>query len=323
MSQSDLNSRPNNHKNNQLKPKRTKKLNKELAELLQSSGPLNSKVWLGSKQQKTLSTSDSLDTGYKALNEQLHTEGWPINTSTELGLSQPGIGELRLLIPALRALQQRAHQQQNIIWIAPPFLPYSPGLIKEGIDINKLTVIQTNTIQDTLWAAEQTLLAECCAAVLCWTGTYNLSNRELRRLQLASEKTKTWNVLFRHSDCLKQASASGLRIHLKSDSYSKLELHILKQANGWGGQRCSLSLHPHYENWQRLPTHLLPHHNSVRMDSVRMDSIRADRDHTGRDLTGRKHARVIPEKIETLGSSHQQYASVTVLTPLSAIKTAH
>lgn len=268
-----------------------------LEKALKDNQSLSNKIWLGAKKSPPHKALASLDSGYDVLNEQLHSNGWPLSTTTELGFSEHGIGELRLLIPALRELQKNT-QQQNIIWIAPPFLPYAPSLLKEEIDTDKLTIVQTNTVQDTLWAAEQALIAECCAAVFCWTGTYNLNNHQLRRLQLASEKTHSWNILFRHSDCLKQASASGLRIHLKSNSHSKLDLHILKQPNGWGGQHCSLSLHPHYENWQRLPAHLLPQHNQVK-------------------------ARALPEQLKTLNGSDHQQATVTVLTAMSALKNVH
>ena len=259
------------------------------------------KLWRGSQKPAGLVTTHTLDSGYKELNQQLHANGWPLDTITEFGLSQTGIGELRLLMPALRKLQQRSAKrsphQQNLIWIAPPYLPYAPELIKEQIDVDTLTIVKTNSIADTLWAAEQALLAECCAAVLCWTGNYNLSTRELRRLQLAAEKTNTWHILLRHSDCLKQSSTSGLRIHLQANAHGKLDLHILKQPHGWGGQYCTLSLHPHYENWQRLPVHLLPHHNQLKPHGL-------------------------PDQVSALSRDHQQQASVTVLAPVSALETA-
>ena len=103
-------------------------------------------------------------------------------------------------------------------------------------------------------------MANCCAAVISWFGEHKINHHELRRLQLASEKTSTWNVLFRHNSCLEQSSAAGLRIHLTSTAYSKLQLDIIKQPNGWGGQRCIVSLAPHYENWQCIPSALLPVH---------------------------------------------------------------
>ena len=172
---------------------------------------------------------------------------------------------------ALRELQKNQHQ--NIIWVAPPFLPFAPALSREQIDVRRLTIVQTNNIQDSLWAAEQALLSECCSAVLLWTGNYNLSTRELRRLHLAAQKSKTWNVLLRHSDCLKQASAASLRLHLQTNSFSQLNIHVVKQPQGWAGQRCTLSLQPHYENWQRLNTSLLPQGNRAQTPSYESTSV--------------------------------------------------
>ncbi|MFT5571937.1 MAG: protein ImuA [Cryomorphaceae bacterium] len=269
----------------------------ELEKLLeQHSHSLSGKIWRGSQTHNAkVKRKKVVDSGHPALNELLHSAAWPLGTTTEIGLANPGIGELRLLIPALRELTNDKNSQQNIIWVAPPFLPFAPSLIKEQIDVSKLTVVQTNNVQDTLWATEQALLAECCAAVLSWTGTYNLSTHQLRRLQLAAEKSNCWHILFRHSDCLKQSSTAGLRIHLKENTHSKLDLHILKQPQGWGGQRCTLSLQPHYERWQRLPVNLLPHSNQP-------------------------HIHALPEQIQTLHGSDHEQASVTVLAPLSELK---
>jgi cell division inhibitor SulA len=261
-----------------------------------------SHIWRGShnKHQPTNKGLAVLSTGYRKLDELLYLGGWPLTSTAELGLTQAGIGELRLLTPALRQLQQG--QQQNIIFVAPPFLPFAPALIKEQIDTRQLTIIQTHSIQDTLWTTEQALLAECCAAVLSWTGNYNLTNRELRRLQLAAEKSNTWNVLFRHSDCLKQTSVAGLRLHLQSNSYSQLDLHILKQPQAWGGQRCTLSLQPHYENWQRLPASLLPQHNQLQTPYFRQ--------------------RLHDQPTNKTGSEHN-HASVTVLGSLASLQVVH
>ena len=261
---------------------------KQLMEQCNSSLP--GKIWRGT--QTARQQQNILDTGYPELNQQLHIGGWPLASTTELGLSQPGIGELRLLLPALRKLAQ----QQHIICIAPPYLPFAPALLKEGIDVSKLIIVQSSHKHDTLWASEQALLAGCCAAVLSWTGRQDLSARELRRLQLAAEKSGTWNVLFRHSDCLQQASASTLRLHLTSNTYSQLEINVLKQPGGWGGQHCSLSLAPHYENWQRLSVDLLPQHNQAPTD---------------REPSGKRH------------KQHQQQSSVTLLTPVSAVRSVH
>lgn len=233
----------------------------ELEKLIAFYGhSLEGKVWRGSHPKRCVNDDKkSINTGYKSINKQLHSNGWPLGTINEFGILQHGIGELRLLMPALREAQESS-QQKQLVLIAPPYLPFAPALAKEGIDIESLTIVQTRTLKDSLWAAEQSLIGNCCAAVVCWTGTHKINNHYLRRLQLAAEKTQSLSVLFRHSSCLEESSASGLRIQLSCNSYGKLELNILKQPNGWGGQKCTISLMPHYENWQRISVSLLPVH---------------------------------------------------------------
>ena len=286
------------NKTNKDEPSGTNVESGDLEQLLELYGDdLAGKVWRGfATRQQQQHASTTLASGYAELDKLLSRGGWPLNTTTELGLAQPGIGEFRLLTPALRELQNKQHG--SIIMVAPPLLPFAPALIKEQLDTSRLTVVQTNTLTDTLWATEQALLSECCAAVISWVGNAPLDNRQLRRLQLAAEQSHTWNVLFRDSERLKQASASGLRIHLKTNTYSQLEINIIKQPQGWGGQQCTLSLHPHYEQWQRLPAHLLPQHN-------------------------RSQTPDIPVELNSYINLDQQQASVTILSPLSALQAVH
>jgi len=208
----------------------------------------------------------SLGTGHLELNSLLKTDetvdekngGWPLGTTTEIGLTEPGIGELRLFIPALQALIKKSPTQPNIVLINPPYVPYGPALQKAQINPDYLTIINTNNKADILWAAEQTLSAKCCAAVLTWTNAHTLNPKEARRLQLATEKSGTLHVLFRHKRCLEQSSPFRLRINLEPHTDSKLELNIIKQPLTWGGQQCVLSLAPHYEHWQRIHVAALP-----------------------------------------------------------------
>ena len=276
--------------------------NKALKKLFdQSNSVTNNELWLSSQtESQSGRQTNTLDTGFSELNELLHGQGWPLHTCNEFGLNEFGIGELRLLLPGLRLLSQQHYSHANILWIAPPFLPFAPALVKEQIDVGKLSVVQTKNIDETLWATEQALLADCCAAVFSWTGKHDLSMRQLRRLQLATQKTKAWNVLFRHSDCLQQASPSGLRLQLQSNAYSQLEAHIIKQPYGWAGQRCTLSLPPHYENWQRLPAHLWAHHNSFLQGSALQDA----------QLKQKQHKREVKNNS----------ASVTLLSSVAALK---
>jgi protein ImuA len=49
-----------------------------------------------------------VDTGHAALSAQLPGGGWPAGVLVDLLLQQPGIGEMRLLRPALAAVASRA-----------------------------------------------------------------------------------------------------------------------------------------------------------------------------------------------------------------------
>ena len=217
----------------------------------------------------------SIDTGFKDLNKQLSIGGWPIGATTEIGLNDNGIGELRLVLPGLSLLMNKPNGPLHTVWIAPPHQPFSPALAKHGIDLERLTIVRARTIGDILWAAEQALLSKACAGVFTWVGRHNLSQKAVRRLQLAAKKTSSWHVLFRHSEQLTQSSTSSLRLQLKNDNYSRLLIHITKQPQSWGGQECVLSLPPHYERWQRLPAQSLPHNNYCHTRSPRQVRILA------------------------------------------------
>lgn len=222
---------------------------------------LVNKFLFKSKNSNTYSTlkSNSIRSGHDKFDCLLSQNGWPLSLLTEIGLADHGIGEIRLLVPALRELQQNP-STRHIVWVAPPYLPLASSLIKEGLDSRYLTIVQPKTIADTIWAYEQALLSESCGAVIGWTGSHQLKNRELRRLQLAAERSHGLSILLRDQSCLTKSSSCHLRLSLKATRLGELEVHIIKQPQHWGGLHCTLSLSPHYEQWQRLPVALLPQH---------------------------------------------------------------
>lgn len=200
-----------------------------------------------------------IKTGYTELDQVLKLGGWPMGVVTEIGLDNLGIGELRLLMPALRAVLSSA--SPHAIWVAPPYRPYAPALVKECLNLDNLFLVSPSSMPNILWAAEQALQVGSCGAVFCWTGQYNLNQKESRRLQLMAEKSNIWLVLFRHRDCLQQASAARLRLQLNGNHQGTLNVNVHKQPEAYGGQQCTVSLAPHYEQWQRIPVALLPEHN--------------------------------------------------------------
>jgi cell division inhibitor SulA/protein ImuA len=163
----------------------------------------NPRVWRGSCQA---STRAGLASGYPKLDRCLPGGGWPQQALTEILTDQYGIGELRLLMPALAELStEETHYGEQtepgwIAWIAP-----------------------------LLWSAEQALSSGTCVAVLLWPD--KLDDQGSRRLQLAAEKGHSWAIAFRPLTARQQPSAAALRLELQSTGQGT-RVHIIKSRGG-------------------------------------------------------------------------------------------
>lgn len=160
--------------------------------------------------------------------------GWPRAALVEL-LSNGSHG-LPLLLPALARLSR---QRRWLAWVAPPHLPFAPGLSTSGIDLQKILLVQEVDAQQRLWAAEQALKSGSCAAVLLWP--QRLQTVQVRRLQLAAEQGDCLGVLFRRLRDVGQGSPAALRLKV-TPSPLGLDVQVLKRRAGWGGQGCSVRL---------------------------------------------------------------------------------
>jgi len=192
----------------------------------------NPRVWRGSCQA---SARAGLASGYPKLDRCLPGGGWPQQALTEILTDQYGIGELRLLMPALAELStEEPHYGEQtepgwIAWIAPPFQPYAPALQQSGIDLSRMLVVRPKDDSDLLWSAEQALSSGTCAAVLLWPD--KLDDQGSRRLQLAAEKGHSWAIAFRPLTARLQPSAAALRLELQSTEQGT-RVHILKSRGG-------------------------------------------------------------------------------------------
>lgn len=194
----------------------------------------NPRVWRGSSQ---VGARPGLASGYPQLDRCLPGGGWPQQALTEILIGQYGIGELRLLMPALARLSAEETQAGSgdqpepgwIAWVAPPFQPYAPALQQYGIDLSRLLIVRPKGSSELLWSAEQALSSGTCAAVLLWPDT--LDDQAGRRLQLAAEKGASWAIAFRPLSARQQASAAALRLELQSTGQGT-RVHILKSRGG-------------------------------------------------------------------------------------------
>ena len=146
---------------------------------------------------------------FPALDAALPGGGWPAGALTEILAAHEGIGELRLLGPALAALSRRG---SRLAWIAPPHLPYAPALAAAGIDLARLVIVRTASHRETLWTAEQALASNACGAVLVWPEKAKYA--ELRRLQIAAEGGRALAFVFRPQEVAAESSPAALRIAL-------------------------------------------------------------------------------------------------------------
>jgi hypothetical protein len=181
-------------------------------------------IWRGNQRAQT--AEDALPTGFAALDELLPGGGWPRGALTELLLGRQGIGELRLLMPALARLSEA---DGWLAWVAPPYVPYAAALAAVGIDLKRLVVAKPLSEADAWWTAEQALRSGACGALLAWLRAAD--ERRMRRLQLAAETGHSWGVLFRHARAAQDRSPAALRLLLEPAA-NGLAVTILKRRGG-------------------------------------------------------------------------------------------
>ena len=191
----------------------------------------NPRLWRGRNPAQGMA---GLASGYERLDRHLPGGGWPQHALTEILTENYGIGELRLLMPALAALSTADNsagfsEPGWIAWVAPPFQPYPPALQQWGIDLSRMLIVRPKTDKEVLWSAEQALSSGTCAAVLLWPE--QLDDQSSRRLQLAAEKGNSWAIAFRPLTARSEPSAAALRIELQVNA-SGTRLSIVKSRGG-------------------------------------------------------------------------------------------
>jgi len=163
-------------------------------------------IWRAS--QLARSTTRCVETGFPALSNQLGGNGWPRGNLVDLLVQQPGIGEMRLLAPALAKVAHR-----KIVMIQPPHPPQALGLAGLGIPPAEVVWVKSTTTADALWAAEQVLKSASCGAVLFWQA--HVRPESLRRLHLAAQAGETLLFVLRPLHAAQDASPAPLRLSLR------------------------------------------------------------------------------------------------------------
>lgn len=123
-----------------------------------------------------------VETGYPALSAEIPGGGWPVGALVDLLVQQAGVGEMRLLRPALGSLGARP-----IALVQPPHIPNGLGLGYIGLELGGLLRVSAPKTADALWSAEQILRAGSCGALIFWAQHVQASS--LRRPHLAAHSS--------------------------------------------------------------------------------------------------------------------------------------
>ncbi len=208
---------------------------------------LHPSLWLG--HQLGRSGSDAVACGFAALDAELPGGGWPRKALSELLLPHPGVGEIRLLAPALVEAQRGG---RLVMIFDPPAALSAAALASFGFDVEALLVVHTRAgemrdrrrlalpvalevarrrdgpVRDSLWALEQALKSGHVGAVVAWLPP-RLRAERLRRLQLAAHSHDGPAFVIRESAAAGLPTASPLRLGLQAGGADRLQVRVLKR----------------------------------------------------------------------------------------------
>jgi protein ImuA len=176
--------------------------------------------------------STVIPSGFATLDQELPNGGWAKSALIELLFQQPGIGEMRLLRPALTAVAKK----RRIVLVQPPHSPQIATWSSWGIAPERLLWIKTARTADALWTAEQILRNGSCAALLIWQ--MHIRSEALRRLHLAAQSCDTLFWMMRPLSAAQDASPAPLRLGLLP-AHGGISIQVVKRrayrhATWWG-----------------------------------------------------------------------------------------
>lgn len=181
-------------------------------------------VWSATEQPCNHTNPHTLS-GYPELDNQL-AEGFPNAGMIEIA-AQLGIGELRLVLPYIKAL---ANSGKLVVFISPPCHINATMLQAYGFTLSQCLLLTPSSETDALWCAEQCLRSAACASVLLWHSEIQI--HQAKRLQLAAENSETLQLLFHppHTQSLSLPVALRLSLHSAPEG---IRVTVERQKRGW------------------------------------------------------------------------------------------
>jgi protein ImuA len=191
------------------------------------------------------SSSTITATGFSTLDAELPGGGWPHRVLTELLVPHHGLGEFRLLVPALSRIAGASDTSETfgrcVMLFDPPAALCGWALAQLGVNAQQLFVVYGREgargaahlrhllpSADLLWALEQALKSGHVGAALAWL-PQRLKADALRRLQLAAQAHDGPVFLFREVEARSKPSAAPLRLMLQGAGIDRLSVRVLKR----------------------------------------------------------------------------------------------
>lgn len=189
--------------------------------------------------------TDVIRTRFSELDSELPGGGWPRPGLTELLCNHTGVGELSLLLKGACTSPDPAASAARTLWVLPPnqpWIPYAPGLVQRGINLDHLAIVRPKKNDEALWAAEQALKSGACQTVIVWLGSAYCNPLSLRRLLQSAIAGKAMGFLVRPLEAAESPSPAGLRIALHPAGDGKLRLDLLKRRGLPPGKSITLAI---------------------------------------------------------------------------------
>lgn len=181
------------------------------------------------------SPGSTVDTGYASLTAELPGGGWPCGALIELLPRAPGLGEMRLLAPALGSLNR------PVALVQPLHRPNGAGLAYVGVRPENVLWLRAANTADALWSAEQILKTGSCGTLLLWQS--HIRADSLRRLHLAARSTESLFFVIRPIAGAVDPSPADLRLTLEPTTDGVL-VEVIKRKGPAMAQPLRIALRP-------------------------------------------------------------------------------
>jgi len=176
------------------------------------------KLWQGN----TETSIEVTDTGFPELNTHLCSQGWPAHMLIEFLTNDFFSAPIQCALATWRS----QHDARWIAFVNPPLTPCTERLMQEGIDTEKVDIIDAPTDQFA-WCLEHLALAASTRSIIAWEQE-TLTSTQLRRLQLACQRGQTQLFLVRQLTHRHQASPAPVRVSM-NPSITGVEITVFKQ----------------------------------------------------------------------------------------------